>query len=389
MITEESIRLFEAYPTPFYYYDNILLEETLNRVKEYSKRYGYIVHYAIKANANRKILTRIASYGLGADCVSGNEIELALKCGFDPQKVVFAGVGKTDPEIEYALDNKIFCFHCESTQELTIINQLAEQRSITAKVAFRLNPNVDAHTHSHITTGTLENKFGFSTEEVADAKRILPSLKNIELIGLHFHIGSQITDMNVFKELSLKVNQLSKELFVDRNFVYLNLGGGLGIDYKNPSINPIPDFENYFATFNKYLEKQPNQKIHFELGRSIVGQCGSLITKVTYVKGSANHQFAVVDAGMNDLIRPALYGASHSIVNLSSTQKPMVYDVVGPVCESADCFAKQVTLPKVQRGDLIAILSSGAYGEVMSSRYNMREIPYAVYSEENKMAEME
>jgi len=386
MITEESIRSFESYPTPFYYYDNILLDETLKRVREYSERYGYEVHYAVKANANRKILTRIASFGLGADCVSGNEIELTIKCGFPPQKIVFAGVGKTDSEIEYALDNNILCFHSESVQELTVINQLAAQRSIVAKVALRLNPNVDAHTHSHITTGTLENKFGFSTEEVAEAKQILPNLKNIELIGLHFHIGSQITDMNIFKELSLKVNQFSKELFPDRNFAYLNLGGGLGIDYKNPLINPTPDFENYFATFDKYLEKQPNQKVHFELGRSIVGQCGSLITKVTYVKGSANHQFAVVDAGMNDLIRPALYGAKHSIINLSSTQEPTVYDVVGPVCESADCFAKQVKLPKVQRGDLIAILSSGAYGEVMSSRYNMREIPYAVYSEENKVA---
>lgn len=382
MITIESLGQLESTPTPFYFYDTNLLDQTLQRVKESSGRYGFEVHYAIKANANRKILTRIASFGLGADCVSGNEVELAIKCGFDPKKIVFAGVGKTDSEIELALDSSIFCFHSESVQELIVINQLAAQRSIIAKVALRLNPDVKAGTHAHITTGMIENKFGLSVDEVIEAKRILPSLKNINIIGLHFHIGSQITNMEVFKTLSSKANQLKNELFPKNSFNYINMGGGLGIDYTRPNSNPIPDFEGYFSTFNQNLVLESNQKIHFELGRSIVAQCGSLITKVTYVKGSSKHQFAVVDAGMNDLIRPALYDASHSIVNLSSNGNILTYDVVGPVCESADCFAKEIPLPQVQRGDILAILSCGAYGEVMSSRYNMREIPYAVYSQE-------
>lgn len=382
MITLESLGILDTHPTPFYFYDMNLLTETLEKVKEHSSKYGFEVHYAIKANANRKILTKIASFGFGADCVSGNEIELAIICGFDTKKIVFAGVGKTDHEIEFALDSNIFCFHCESVQELMVINQLASKRSMVARVALRLNPDVKANTHAHITTGMIENKFGLSIEEVVEAKRILPSLKNINLIGLHFHIGSQILNHEVFKTLALKANQLKDELFPNTNFSYINLGGGLGIDYKNPDLNPIPDFEGYFSTFNTHLRRNSNQKIHFELGRSIVGQCGSLVTKVTFIKGNSNHHFAVVDAGMNDLIRPALYDASHSIVNLSSNGSISTYDVVGPVCESADCFAKEIPLPQVTRGDILAILSCGAYGEVMSSRYNMREIPHAVYSEE-------
>lgn len=382
MITIESLGELESTPTPFYFYDTNLLDQTLQRVKESSERYGFDVHFAVKANANRKILTRIASFGLGADCVSGNEVELAIKCGFKPNRIVFAGVGKTDPEIESALDSNIFCFHSESVQELIVINEFAAKRSIVAKVALRLNPDVKANTHHHITTGMIENKFGLSLEEVIEAKEVLPSLKYIKLIGLHYHIGSQITDLEVFCNLSEKANQLKYELFPESNFNYINMGGGLGIDYSNPSINPIPDFEGYFSTFHKNLKLDSGQKVHFELGRAIVGQCGSLITKVTYIKGSSTRKFAVVDAGMNDLIRPALYDANHSIVNLTSKGNISTYDVVGPVCESADCFAKEISLPQVQRGDILAILSCGAYGEVMSSRYNMREIPYAVYSED-------
>lgn len=382
MVTLRTIGDLESNPTPFYYYETNLLEKTLDRVRETSSIYGYEVHYAVKANANRKILTRIASFGLGADCVSGNEIELALRCGFKPQNIVFAGVGKTDHEIASALDKGIFCFHCESVQELEVINLLASQRSMVAKVALRLNPDVKAGTHKHITTGMIENKFGLSVEEVYEAKSLLSELRNIELIGLHFHIGSQITNLEVFRSLSLKANELKKELFPNSNFRYINMGGGLGIDYAEPSRNPIADFEGYFRTFHENLRLEPNQKVHFELGRAIVAQCGSLITKVTYVKGSSARKFVVVDAGMNDLIRPALYDASHSIVNLSSNGIASTYDIVGPVCESADCFAKEITLPQVERGDVLAILSCGAYGEVMSSRYNMREIPYAVYSED-------
>lgn len=382
MLNHKKIEALEQFPTPFYFYDINLLRNTLKELKEQSDSFGFTVHYAIKANANHRILNEIASLGFGADCVSGNEVKLAIECGFNPQKIVFAGVGKTNTEIEFSLDKNIFCFHCESVQELEVINQLAKQRSVIAKVALRLNPDVKANTHAHITTGLNENKFGLSTEEVHEAKRILPDLENISLIGLHFHIGSQITNLEVFKELSLKANQLEAELFPDSKFSYINLGGGLGIDYTNPQKNPIPDFKGYLSTFKDNLITTPERNVHFELGRSIVGQCGSLVTKVTFIKGTSTHQFAIVDAGMNDLIRPALYDASHRIINLTSNGEISKYDVVGPVCESADCFAKSIELPQVQRGDLLAILSSGAYGEVMSSRYNMREITGVVYSDE-------
>lgn len=389
MFTSEQTGALEQFSTPFYYYNIDLLRDTLNELHNQSLKSSYTIHYAIKANANHRILKEIASFGFGADCVSGNEIKLAIECGFNSQKIVFAGVGKTDPEIEFALDRNIFCFHCESVQELIVINQLAEQRSIVARVALRLNPNVKANTHSHITTGLIENKFGLSIEEVLEAKRILPELKNIQLIGLHFHIGSQITDMEVFINLTDKATLLEQKLFPNNQFSYINFGGGLGIDYANPTANPIPDFKSYLSIFRDRLKSNSKRKVHFELGRSIVGQCGCLVTRVTYVKGSSNHHFVVVDAGMNDLIRPALYGASHSIINLSSNKKTQMYDVVGPVCESADCFAKNILLPAVQRGDMFAILSSGAYGEVMSSTYNMREIPYAVYSDKiNEIVEV-
>jgi diaminopimelate decarboxylase len=384
MITNEYIEILEQFQTPFYYYDINLLRKTLSTVDQHSKEFGFTVHYAIKANANPRILSEIAKYGFGADCVSGNEVKMAIDCGFDPQEIVFAGVGKTNPEIELALENKIFCFHCESVQELEVINELAAKRSITASVALRLNPDVKANTHAHITTGLTENKFGLSNEEIAEAKSILPNLKNISLIGLHYHIGSQITDLSVFQKLVQKSSQLEKELFPDSNFQYINFGGGLGIDYNSPKSNPIPDFAGYFAAFKDNLNLNSSRKIHFELGRSIVAQCGSLITRVTFVKGACSHKFAVVDAGMNDLIRPALYGASHSIINLTSNGEVTRYDVVGPVCESADCFAKSINLNLAKRGDLLAILSSGAYGEVMGSRYNLRETTGVVFSDEIK-----
>ena len=371
----------EVISTPCYYYNLQLLENTLDRVGTLAKENRFIVHYAVKANANHRLLNIIASNGLGADCVSGNEVRIALDSGFDNQKIVFAGVGKTDGEIEFALDHKIFCFHCESVQELKIINHLAAKRGTTAAVALRLNPNVSAHTHAHITTGLIENKFGLSEDELVEAKNILPSLNNVELIGLHFHIGSQITDLDVFRRLALKINQLNNQYFSEFPFKYLNVGGGLGIDYHSPDQNPMPDFEGYFNTFRKYLKLNSHQMVHFELGRSIVGQCGYLITRVIYVKGTSDHRFVVVDAGMNDLLRPALYGAKHKIINISSTGITSKYDVVGPVCESADCFDKNVELPETQRGDLMAILSCGAYGEAMSSRYNLRDNPGIVFSD--------
>jgi len=381
MFSTEQINKFKTTPTPFYYYDLELLKNTLSIVKEEASKYNYHVHYAFKANSNPKILELVHSYDFGADCVSGNEVKRAIETNFSPQKIVFAGVGKSDEEINIGLDNDIFCFNCESIPEIEVINELAQQKNKTTQIALRINPNVNANTHQYITTGLEENKFGINMWELDNVLATLKTSNNIKLVGLHFHIGSQITDLSSFKGLCLRVNEI-QEWFYNHHIIvdHINVGGGLGIDYENPNQNPIPDFKTYFKLFNDFIELRPQQELHFELGRSIVGQCGSLITKVLYVKKGVNTDFAIVDAGMTELIRPALYQAVHSISNITSTDKETArYDVVGPICESSDCFAKALSLPITKRGDLIAIHSSGAYGEVMTSQYNLRDTVKAVY----------
>jgi diaminopimelate decarboxylase len=369
--------------TPFYYYDVELLNKTLDFVIAESGKCGCEVHYAIKANANVKILKLIVNKGFGADCVSGGEVKLALEAGFPASKIVFAGVGKTDREIELALEHDIFCFNVESVPELEVINALAAARNKTANVALRINPNVDAHTHHHITTGLNENKFGFSVDNLDDVLSLLPLLKNIKLIGLHFHIGSQITDFSVFESLCTRINEV-QDLFDQKGIKLenINVGGGLGIDYKHPNQAMIADFESYFRLFGECLQLRPQQRLHCEPGRPIIAPCGSLITKVTYVKKGIEKQFAIVDAGMTDLIRPALYDAYHCIENITSGKPVQRYDVVGPVCESADVFSKNVELNETQRGDLLAIRSAGAYGEAMASQYNLRKLPDSHLSSE-------
>jgi diaminopimelate decarboxylase len=303
--------------------------------------------------------------------------------GFNNSDIVFAGVGKTDKEINLGLKNEIFCFNCESLQELEVINHLAKQVRKIAVIALRINPNVDAKTHCYITTGLEENKFGINQWELNDVILKLKSFSNIKLTGLHFHIGSQVTDLKVFKGLCIRVNEI-RQWFYEHNidFEHINVGGGYGIDYEDPDNNSIPDFETFFKIFNDLLERQPNQKIHFELGRTIVAHCGSLISKVLYIKNGVNTNFAILDAGMTELMRPALYQSYHKIENLSSSEKKERYDVVGPICESSDTFGKSVLLPETKRGDIIAVRSTGAYGEVMSSGYNLRDRVKAVYSDE-------
>lgn len=368
-------------PTPYYYYDLELLEETLNRVLTESDSYGYHVHYAIKANANPVLLKRISRQGFGADCVSGNEISRALECGFPAGGIVFAGVGKSDWEIELALKNDIFCFNCESLPEIRVIDEIAGRMNKKARIALRINPNVDAHTHHYITTGIEENKFGvylYDLEYVATEACKLP---NIELIGLHFHVGSQITDMTVFRGLCIRANEIQAKMKEHGIILpHINFGGGLGIDYQHPDSNPIADFKAYFATFARFFEPEPYQQVHFELGRSIVAQCGYLVSKVLYVKEGKKRNFAILDAGMNDLLRPALYQAFHKIENISSNRPEEKYDVVGPICESADCFGKDVTLNGTQRGDIMVIYSCGAYAEAMASQYNLRNIAPAIFT---------
>lgn len=383
MLNKEIISKLNNVQTPFYFYDVDLLQKTLDKITEESSKYNFHIHYALKANANRKILQIIKNAGLGADCVSGNEVKAAIENGFENQKIVFAGVGKSDAEIIYALQNNIFCFNCESIQEIEVINYLAKKNNCTAQIALRINPNVNANTHHYITTGLEENKFGINIWELDVITEKLKTLSNIKLIGLHFHIGSQISDLQPFKSLCLKVNELQK-WFEQRkiHIEHINVGGGLGINYHEPDIEAIPDFEAYFKLFHEFLEIRPHQQVHFELGRAVVAQCGTLFSKVLYIKNGIKTNFAILDAGMTELIRPALYQAFHKIENVSSGKPLQPYDVVGPICESSDCFGKAVLLPQTQRGDLIAIRSAGAYGEVMASAYNLRDRIKAVYSDE-------
>ncbi|HYK75719.1 MAG TPA: diaminopimelate decarboxylase [Daejeonella sp.] len=389
MFNQDTIQRLQSIETPFYYYDLHLLNKTLQACKKASEQYGFHVHYALKANFNEKLLKAIQQVGFGADCVSGNEVKKAIEMGFEPQKVVFAGVGKSDKEINNALDHDIFCFNAESIQELEVINELAKQKNKIARVALRINPNVDAHTHQYITTGLEENKFGINQWELNACVEVLRKSSNLELIGIHFHVGSQITNMDVFKSLCIKVNEIH-QWFEDRGFQLkvLNVGGGLGVDYHHPDENPVVDFEKYFKIFDQFLERRPGQEVHFELGRALVAACGSLISSVLYIKNGLKKNFIILDAGMTELMRPALYQAYHKIENISAElrdpdSEPLLkYDVVGPICESTDCFGKEIELPAPKRGDLVAIRTSGAYGEVMASGYNLRERIKSVYSPE-------
>lgn len=363
--------------TPCYYYDLGLLRRTLTILNNEIEGLPYHVHYAVKANANPILLTEIKNAGLGVDCVSGWEVQRAIDNGFAPEKIVFAGVGKTDKEINYALDNDIFCFNVESLPELEVISDLAAKKGKVAKVAIRVNPNIDAHTHKYITTGLNENKFGITLDMLDDVIDRAMELQNVTFVGIHFHIGSQLTDMSPYAMLCDTINDLLSHL-EERGIKpsIVNVGGGLGIDYVNPDEHEVADFANFFGIFKQRLLLREGQQLHFELGRSIVAQCGALITRVTYVKEGKAKKFAIVDAGMSDLIRPALYQAHHKIQNISNVSGDCEkYDVVGPICESSDCFGEDELLPSVKRGDLLAIRSAGAYGEIMASRYNCR--PFA------------
>ena len=377
------VKAFEGIETPFYYYDVALLEKTLATAQMEAAKYdGFHVHYAVKANFNPRLLQIVAQSGMGADCVSGGEVRAAIEAGIPASKVVFAGVGKTDKEIAFALDAGIFCFNVESVPEIEAIEELAAQRDVVARVALRINPNVGAHTHANITTGLAENKFGINYEQIDEVIDVIESKSHIELIGLHFHIGSQILVMDDFIALCSRVNELQELLEDTRGLVlpHINVGGGLGIRYDAPDKYPVPDFDLYFSTYANNLRLRPGQQVHFELGRSIVAQCGALVSRVTYVKRGTCKQFIILDAGMNDLVRPALYDAYHRIENITSQKPDGVYDVVGPVCESSDVFCKDRRIPETERGDIMAIRSAGAYGEAMAFGYNCLEIPKAVFS---------
>ena len=376
---------FQQIDTPFYYYDTELLRQTLSAIRDNITPEMH-VHYAVKACANPKVLSIIAQEGFGADCVSGGEVQAAIDAGFPAEKIVYAGVGKSDREIILGLEHGIFAFNVESIPELEIINQLALQRGKVARVALRINPNVGAHTHANITTGLAENKFGIDMQDMEDVIRRTQEMQGIQFIGLHFHIGSQILEMDDFVALCHRINEIQERLEVAGfpTVSDINVGGGLGVDYQQPNEHPIPDFKAYFQAYKQNLKLRQGQQLHFELGRAIVCQCGTLLTRVLYIKSNPIKNFCIVDAGMTDLIRPALYGSYHHIENLSA-QSPsdyVTYDVVGPICESSDVFIKNYGMPRTQRGDIIAIRSAGAYGEIMASGYNCRQLPKGYTTED-------
>lgn len=385
MRTQFPTDKFKVLPTPFYYYNTSLLRQTLDEINKEVDKYGnFNVHYAVKANSNPKILSIIKEKGLGADCVSGGEILAALRAGIPASKIVFAGVGKSDWEIETGLSASIFCFNVESVPEMEVISELARKKGVTAHVCVRINPEVGAHTIKEITTGKAENKFGIAMRDMIDVIRLTATLPNLCFEGLHFHIGSQILEYGDFISLCNRIEELQQQLDEEHIEVKnINVGGGLGINYDNPDNDPIPDFKGYFETYHKHLKLHPGQQVHFELGRSVVGQCGTLISKVLYVKQGVVKQFVIVDAGFTDLVRPAFYHAVHKMDNLTSSgSSEKTYDIVGPICESSDVFAKEYKLNETMRGDLIAFRSAGAYGEIMASQYNCRSLPASYTTEE-------
>ena len=388
MLDIKTIEKLESIATPFYYYDMALFRRTLDHVAELAKKHNIKIHYAVKANVERRLLEEISAKGFGADCVSGNEVLHAHDCGFPAEKIVFAGVGKSDKEIYNSLKLGIEAFNCESLQELYVINEMAHRYGVKARVSVRINPDIDAHTHKYVTTGLYENKFGISQHEFEKLIDILKKSENIQFYGLHFHIGSQITRVNeVFALECQRVNEIvayfeRQGLKVDN----INLGGGLGVDYDDPDENPIADFETWFQTISENISKRDDQTVHVEPGRSLVAQCATLISRVLFVKSGETKNFLIMDAGMNDLIRPALYGAYHKIENLSAAQRTFfpthqAYDIVGPVCESSDVWGAGRLLPLSVRGDIMAIRSTGAYGQVMASRYNMKDLAPSVFSD--------
>ena len=388
MLDFNTIEKLDKIATPFYYYDMDLFRKTVDHVAELAEQHDIKVHYAIKANVERRLLEYISSKGFGADCVSGNEVLHAHSCGFPADKIVYAGVGKSDKEIYYALKLGIEAFNCESLQEIYVINEMAHVHGTKANVSVRINPDIDAHTHKYVTTGLYENKFGISQHEFDKLIEIINRSEHINFIGLHFHVGSQITRVEeVFSLECRRVNEIVA--YFERNGLKINninLGGGLGVDYDDPDESPIADFETWFRAISQNIVRREDQAVHVEPGRSLVAQCASLISRVLFVKSGETKNFLIMDAGMNDLIRPALYGAYHKIENLSASQRTFypthqAYDIVGPVCESSDVWGAGRLLPLSVRGDLMAIRSTGAYGQVMASRYNMKDLAPSVFSD--------
>ena len=384
MLSRQVAAKLRAYETPFYLYDMALLRQTLESVVYESKRYGYHLHYAIKANYDDRILQVIREYGLGIDCASGNELKKAIEAGFDPKKIVYAGVGKKDKELKYAIEQEILAINVESLEELFLLDRLSGEAGKVTEVALRVNPDIDPKTNHCIDTGQADSKFGISYEEILENADELKKLKNLKLICIHLHIGSQIRELHVFENMCNKVNVIVENMErLGFSFRFVDVGGGLGVNYDVPENEPIPNFASLFSIIHNHLSVG-DREVHFEFGRAIVAECGELITSVLFNKTTATgRRLVIVDASMTELIRPALYGSYHNIENITSdSELTTKYTVVGTACESTDVFQENVSLKKTKRGDLLALKSAGAYGMSMASRYNLHDLPGAVYSDE-------
>lgn len=360
------------------------MRQTLESVVSESQKYGYKVHYAIKANYDDRLLAIIREYGLGIDCASGNELRKAVEAGFDPAGIVYAGVGKREKELRYAIGQRILAINCESIEELRLVDTLSAEAGRTTDVALRINPDIDPKTNHCIDTGQADSKFGISYEEVLENADAIRSLAHLNIVGIHLHIGSQIRELHVFEHMCDKVNVIVENLGrLGFAFRFVDVGGGLGVNYDVPENEPIPNFASLFSIVHNHLAVG-DREVHFEFGRSIVAECGELITKVLFNKTTATgRKLAIVDASMTELIRPALYGSYHNIENVTSEETAYdKYTVVGTACESTDVFDENVTLRKTRRGDLLTIKSAGAYGMSMASRYNLHDLPGAVYSDD-------
>lgn len=384
MLSRQIAPRLREFETPFYLYDIALLRQTLESVVSESKKYDYKVHYAIKANYDDRLLAVIREYGLGIDCASGNELRKAVEAGFDPRGIVYAGVGKRDKELRYAIEQGIMAINCESIQELELVDTLSAEAGRVTDVALRINPDIDPKTNHCIDTGQADSKFGISYEEVLAHAEWIKSLEHIRIVGIHLHIGSQIRELHVFENMCNKVNVIVANLEqLGFSFSFVDVGGGLGINYDVPENEPIPNFASLFSIVHTHLQVG-DREVHFEFGRSIVGECGELITSVLFNKTTATgRKLVIVDASMTELIRPALYGSYHNIENVTSEAETREkYTIVGTACESTDVFDENVTLRTTRRGDLLSIKSAGAYGMSMASRYNLHDLPGAVYSDE-------
>jgi diaminopimelate decarboxylase len=390
--------LAARFGTPLYVYSQTTLADHFQKLTAALAPLDHRVCYALKANSNLAVLRTFAGLGAGFDLVSGGELQRVLAAGGDPARCVFAGVGKTEAEIELALAAGIYCFNVESEPELARINRVAARRKKVAPVAVRVNPNVDAGTHHKITTGTYENKFGLPLEAVADIYARAAGLKNLRLRGIQMHIGSQLTEVQPFRQAVERVAPLARRLAERHGLEFFSIGGGLGIVYepalasgsarwwRSPAARGILTPAAYAAALVPLLQPL-GLKILAEPGRFLVGNAGVLLTRVEYVKRTGHKHFVIVDAAMNDLIRPALYDAYHEIVPVRRKRGALVAsDVVGPICESGDFFARERPLPRVGEGDLLALLSAGAYGSVMGSNYNSRPLPAEVLVDGGRVA---